>query len=63
MPVTNTERRMRVAQQLRLFVRHMIRSDVDLVQMPAAAQQQIRDFVQQARLLAAQFDPTNEGKR
>jgi hypothetical protein len=60
MPVTTGERRMRVAQQLRLVIRHFTRADVDLVNMPPAAQQTIRDFITQARTLAKQYDPSNE---
>ena len=63
MPVTNAERRMRVAQQLRVFVKRMQRSDVDLVQMPVAVQTTIREFVKQCQALAAQYDATNEKVR
>ena len=62
MPVTTAERRMRVAQQLRLVIRHFTRADVDIVNMPPAVQQTLRDFVEQAKALAKQYDPTNEGR-
>jgi ribosome maturation protein Sdo1 len=60
MPVTTAERRMRVAQQLRLVIRHLTRSDIDLVNMPPTPQQVIRDFVVQAKAIAKQYDPSNE---
>jgi hypothetical protein len=59
----DVERRMRVAQHLRVFVKAMRANPLDVQALPAGVAQRITDFVASARDLAKLYDPGNENGR